>query len=235
MAILEVNRLLEQAQAGTKLNTADRRRVVGWLLATQPNVTNTDMAGWFSVSEGSIRKDRMVIRQDMAKEVKEDDIGLVIADILFDFKRQIADIEKSKAKANIGTNTYLAHCQAAMDLRLKTVKALQDLGYLPKNLGNATVERFEYAAIVVAGDTVDTRPLDLFDDETKLKVLMRRNKQPQLIPAEVVEETPAPERQAVYASTNSTPELPQNLEGAVAGQQDTASDSSSAGTAPHTS
>jgi hypothetical protein len=180
MATLTVKTLLESAQNGErKLTTEERRRVVAYLMTTKQSddYENTDMAKWFQVSESAIRKDKMVIRKQMAKDVTEDDIALVIADILWDFKRQIRDIENSKAKAKEGTPSYLAHCQVAMDIRLKTVKALQDLGYLPKNLGNATIEHFEYAAVVVSDGSVDTRPMNLFDRDVQEQLSQRRKQQ----------------------------------------------------------
>jgi hypothetical protein len=35
------------------------------------------------------------------------------------------------------------------------------LGFYPKNLGNMTVEKFEYKAIVSKDGSVDTRPVNL--------------------------------------------------------------------------
>lgn len=180
MGMLTVQTLLDQSRGDNgheqrKLTTDERRRVVAWITTTQPEVTNIDMGEWFGVGESTIRKDRLAIRQAMAKEVKEDDIGLVVADILWDFKRQIADLELSKGKTSLGGKERRMHIEAIMDMRLKTVKALQDLGYLPKMLGNMTVEKFDYAAVVQSDGSVETRPLDLFDKDTQRRVLTGKN------------------------------------------------------------
>lgn len=203
MAILSVQRLLENAQGGEKLTTDDRRRVVAYLTGTQPDVSNADMAEWFQVSEGTIRKDKMTIRQAMANELKEEDIGLVIADLLYDFKRQIRDIEKSKESAKDGSMAKLAHCTSVMELRLKTVKALQDLGYLPKNLGSMTVDKYTYAAIVAVDGSVDTRPIHMFDEATqnRLSLTERKEDDAQVTEAEFTDLPPA--RQVDYE--NSAP------------------------------
>jgi DNA primase catalytic subunit len=131
-----------------KLSTEERRRVVAYVMATQPQVAGTELAIWCQVSERAIRQDKAIIRQRMATELREDDVALIIADIMADFRRQIQDIEISKRSAKAGSPAYLAHCTAIVDLRLKTTKMLQDLGYYPKNLGNMTQEHFVYQAVV---------------------------------------------------------------------------------------
>jgi hypothetical protein len=52
-----------------------------------------------------------------------------------------------------------------MELRFKCVKALQDLGYYPKNLGNMTVQKFDFKAIVNKLDgSVTVHNRDLIDE-----------------------------------------------------------------------
>lgn len=171
MSVLTVTNLLEEVQnAPRRVDADERRRLVAYCTSMQPEISNTELAHWCKVTEGCIRKDRLLVRKKMAKDVQEDDIALIIGDILGDFKRQISHIEKSKEKATLGTNNYLQHCSSAMDIRLKTVKALQDLGFLPKQLGNMTVQKFEYAAVVTVDGSVDTRPLGLFDENVQKEV-----------------------------------------------------------------
>lgn len=157
-------KLLEAAKNGDKIGTADRRHVVAYMMATQPHVTNVELAEVFGVTERTIRADKLKVREERSKRIKEEDVGLVIADILIDFDRNIADIEKSKKAAKAGSGTYLAHCVSAMDMRLKTAKALQDLGYLPKNLGNMTVTKFNYQSVVLKDGHVETRRVESFED-----------------------------------------------------------------------
>ncbi len=155
------DKLILQAQQGEKLSSKDRRHCISYLLATSPESTNVAMANLFQVSEGQIRHDRKTIREERAKLIKEDDIGLVIADIALNFDRQVRDIEKSKRDAKTGSMSYLQHCKAIFQLELEKVKVLQDLGYYPKNLGNMTVDKFEYKAIVSKDGNVDTRETNL--------------------------------------------------------------------------
>jgi predicted transcriptional regulator len=202
VAIPVAQKLLETAQSGErKLTTSERRHVVAYLMATQPDVTNVELAETFGVTERTLRMDKQHIREEKARFIKEDDIGLVIADIALDFERQVRDIERSKAKAKLGSDTFLKHCTSAMELRLKMVKSLQDIGYLPKNLGNMTVESYEYKAVVHRDGSVETRPLNYFDGE-----------EPRVLEGQVVETRQLPS--GTNANT-STGELPAAVESTV--------------------
>jgi hypothetical protein len=153
--------LLAKVDAGAQLETDERRDVIAYLLATRPDMTNMDMARKFGVSEGSIRKDKDLIRKRAVEEVTKDDIGLVVHDIITTFDRIIADIEKSAAKSSLGTNTYLAHKKAVADYLQKKVEALQSLGYYPKNLGSMTATKFIFKSHVSERDgSVDTRAVN---------------------------------------------------------------------------
>lgn len=161
MPIPEAQKLLQRAQAGEKLTPKERRHCIAFLMATAPETNQTDMADWFGVSERQIRFDKRHIREERAALIKEEDIALVIADIAFSFDNQVRDIETSKRKCDKGTRTYLEHCKAVFDMQLRRVKALQDLGYYPKNLGNMVIDRYVYAAEVGKDGSVNTRPVDL--------------------------------------------------------------------------
>jgi hypothetical protein len=165
-------RLLEEA-GKRKLTTKERRQCVVFIKGSSPETTNTDMAELFQVTERTIRQDLQAFRREKAQFIKEDDIGLIIADIALDYERQIRDIERSKSKAKIGSLTFLQHCTAPMELRLKCVKALQDLGYYPKNLGNMTVQKFDFKAVVNKMDgsvSVEKREA-LVEDTSKQDVI----------------------------------------------------------------
>lgn len=130
------------------------------MIATEPETTNALMASWFMVSERVIRKDKEWIRARKASFLKDEmskDLSLVIADIAMDFEKQVRDIEKSKGKCKLGMKAYVDHCNSIFDMRLKMVKAFQDIGFLPKNLGNMTVDKFEYKAIVLKDGSTVTR------------------------------------------------------------------------------
>lgn len=171
MGLLKAEKVIERAQKGERLSAIDRRFCVAYLMGTAYEATNVELATLFQVSERQIRLDRQKVREVKAQEIKDEDIGLVVADISMTFERQIRDIERSKAKCKMGTRHYLEHCKAIHDLQLKTVKAMQDLGYYPKNLGNLTVEKYEYKASVTKDMTMEARPLELRPDQVEFLAL----------------------------------------------------------------
>ncbi len=150
MALALAQRLIATAESGErKLTASERRHCVQFLAATQPELTNDQLAEMFKVSNRQIRFDREWLREAKARYLKEEisrDITLVIADIAMDYEQQVRDIEKSKAKCPLGSKEYLSHCNSIFDMRLKMVKSFQDIGMLPKNLGSMAVSRFDYKA-----------------------------------------------------------------------------------------
>lgn len=133
-------------------------------MATMPTLTNTEIGEIFGITERAVRVDKVKVKEDRASQIKEEDIALVIADISISYDCQIRDIEKSKQKCKLGTKDYLNHCQTLFDMQRKKVEALQNLGFYPKNLGNMTVEKFEYKAIVNTDSSVVTaRKIDVID------------------------------------------------------------------------
>lgn len=165
MALAHAQLLINASVEGTqKLTTNERRLCIQFLIATRPELTNQAMAEMFGVTERTIRLDKVWIRSQKAKFLKDEmskDLSLVIADIAMDFEKQVGDIEKSKAKAKLGSRSFVDHCNSVFDMRLKMVKAFQDIGYLPKNLGNMTVDKFEYKATVNQDGASITRPADM--------------------------------------------------------------------------
>ncbi len=153
MAIPRADTLIKKAREGEKLNHVDRRFCVAYLMATAPDESNVSLAALFAVSEKMIRNDKLFIREEKAKFIKEDDIALVIADVALNFDRQIRDLEAGKRVCGVqkngkGTRTYLEFCKSIFKLELDKVDALQNLGYYPRNLGTLTKQTFEYKASV---------------------------------------------------------------------------------------
>lgn len=201
MAIQTTENLLDDARNGQKLGVEDRRRVVRYLMYIQPELSNTETAEIFQVTEGTIRNDKKIIREEMAEELRNEDVGLVISDIAFNFRRQLRDLEKSKAKCQPGTKEYRQHCESILKIELDKTKAFQELGYLPKNLGNLTMEKYEYAAVVIKGDQVESRPLTMFDDDTQAQIKARSAKLLESGEAPIVEAefTELPARETTFA------------------------------------
>lgn len=172
MSIPVAEKLLEQAKKGERLSPKERRHVIAFLMATNAEATNVELGQMFGVTERQIRLDKKSIREERSKLIREEDVGLVIADILMDYDRNIRDIERSKRHSKVGTPNFRQHCESAMKMRLDTVRALQDLGWLPKNLGNMTVAKFSYKAVVEKDGTVVSRPVDLvIEKQTEERLL----------------------------------------------------------------
>jgi len=133
-------------------------------MATGQMESSEELGALFQVSGRLIRADKKYIREEKARTIKDDDIGLVIADIAMTLERQMRDLERSKAKCTLGSVAYLRHCTAIHEVQLKTVSALQDLGYYPKNLGLMTVEKWDYKATVSRDGSIQTRPVDFTVD-----------------------------------------------------------------------
>lgn len=191
--------IINRAKNGERIKSDERRRAVGYIMGAMPELTNQNIADIFGMSEGQIRQDKKVIREDKAKLIKEDDIALVIADIALNFDRQVKDLEQSKKKCDPGTRTYMEHCRAIFTMELAKVKALQDLGYYPKNLGNLSIEKFEYRAIVSKDGGVDTRPVNLqiADSADEQKILDAEFEDMKQLPAVAASSAaPAPATQA---------------------------------------
>lgn len=161
MSIPHAEKLIEKANRGERLDSKERRHCLAFLMATSQVESTAELASLFQVSDRLIRADKKYIREEKAKTIKDDDIALVIADIAMTLDKQMRDLERSKAKCTLGTVAYLRHCTAIHEVQLKTVGALQDLGYYPKNLGLMTVEKWDYKATVSRDGTILTRPTDM--------------------------------------------------------------------------
>lgn len=126
-------------------------------------MTSLEMSELLGAADRTIRDDFAWIKKQIAESIKDEDIGLVIADIRMTYERFVERAEKSLKKCTPGTNVYLQHLKLMMDMQLKIVEALQSLGYYPKNLGNLTSTRYEFKAHVSKDGSVETRPVEAFD------------------------------------------------------------------------
>ncbi len=152
--------LYSKAKSGEKIDTENRRDVIAFLMATEPGMTNSDMARVFGLSEGMIRKDKEIVRKKMAEEISGEDVGLVIGDIRRTYERFQSSIEKGLKKCQPGTKNELDYLKASVDYQLKMVDALQSLGYYPKNLGTMQQNKFVFKSTVAKDGSVETRAVD---------------------------------------------------------------------------
>lgn len=198
--IYTTERLLQRAESGERLNAEDRRSCIGYLMIAKPHLSNVSLASKFSVSESCIRKDKATIDGQRSREVFEEDAQLVIYRVIDHLDRQVSSLEESKDKCKKGSRDYVLHCKAIAELSEKRLRILQDLGYVPTNIGANQTQQYEYAAIVLKGDQVETRRIEQFDDKVQKQIAEKKNNrinslkvvEPPALPA------PTPDRQVVY-------------------------------------
>jgi hypothetical protein len=172
MALAKAEQLITKAQQGIKLSARERRHAIAYLLATDPEraSSSADLAELFKVNERMIRFDKQQIREERSKLITEEDVGLVIADIRISYENTARELHGQMKKAKEGTQVRLNYINAIHMLYLKTVEALQNLGYYPKNLGTQTINKFEYASIVHRDGSVETRSVDQLDHLMSKKI-----------------------------------------------------------------
>lgn len=184
--LLPAEALIERARQGDTLTPKDRRYCVSHIMMTYPAMSNGEIGQIFRVTEKVIRSDKLKIRRERVRNLKDDDPGLIISDIVANADRLNRDLEVSKSKAKLGTSTYLSHCLAQLRVMNDTVKLLMDCGYITKNLGNMTVDKYEYVAEVREG-TVVTLPAHMRDKEknkpASVEIQVSQSPTPLLLPA----------------------------------------------------
>lgn len=156
---LTAKELWAKAQNGEKITAQQRRHVLEWLqVMGDTSYTNVDLAKIFGVTERMLRIDKQKVREEAVKALSQNkDINFVIADVFMDFETQRRDLERNKKSARLGTPTFNQACKMIFDMRVQMLKLLQDLGWLPKNLGTAVTESYVYKAVVNTSDsTVST-------------------------------------------------------------------------------
>lgn len=165
MSLFQAQKLLSAQEKGTELTTEERRHCVAFLIATEGQ-TNEELAERFGVHPRTITNDRKAIREDVATELKSEDIALVIADIRMAFEQTMRNIDMSAKVAKKGTQVYLNHQSARFKLQMDYIKGMQDLGIYPKELGTMHVEEFKFEAILGKNNQVETRAVNMFDKPT---------------------------------------------------------------------
>lgn len=101
----------------------------------------------------------------MSRKPREKSLTKRVAEITSSFEKQVSDAEANKLLSKPGSKTYLDYCRGIVDLRMRQIAALQSIGFLPKNIGNSTTERYEFTAVCRKDGSVETRPVDMFDEK----------------------------------------------------------------------
>lgn len=159
----EAEAIVSLAKKGEDISTSQRRHAVGYLMSTQPDLTNAQLAELFGVSDRSIREDKQWTRKQAAELVTQEDVSLIIADVRMKYEWFCQQLAASTKKATLGTANYANHLKLGMEMQLKVVDSLQSLGWLPKNLGELSRKSWNFTAIVTKDGTVDTRPVEMLD------------------------------------------------------------------------
>lgn len=139
-----------------KLNADDRRGALAYLMVVRADMSNYELGSLFKVSEGLIRKDKELVRKQMADEAPADDINVFLSDLRRYYETCRTALARSTKKCTEGTAVMLAHIKAAWDLEKEYLEAMQGLGVLPKNLGNLTKTEYIFKAHVSKGGGVNT-------------------------------------------------------------------------------
>lgn len=149
MALPIAEDIIKRAEAGQEISAKERRHAIAFVMAMQPeNAGTTDLARLYKVSDRQIRLDKTAVREERSKLIGEEDIGLVIADIRISHDNAARELYRQAKFSKQGSQVRLNYIKAQHEILLKTVEALSNLGYYPKNLGTQTVQRYEYIATV---------------------------------------------------------------------------------------
>lgn len=187
---IQAQQFLDKAAAGEPLTSNERRHALLYVQGQNPNVTQRELAAMFGVSESQIRKDIQKIKSDMQDQAKATYMDTVVQDLIHEQHNVYEAISDSLKVAQKGTRVYLDHLTARHKVRLDTIRILQDIGALPKNLGEVSVKKEVFKAEVAQGSNqVVTRPLDLFDgfeDGEGLEAAIERKERESAMEGELV-------------------------------------------------
>lgn len=201
---------IKKAQQGEKVTTEERRHAIEYIMGVYPDWSNVKLSQIFDVDVKTIRNDKKIIKTANAERVREDtDVKLIIADLLAARERALQEIEEGKkdivVSKKTGTPNHLAWIKAGLEIHIRVTEALQNMGWLPKNIGAISITKNVFKAVVQTNTgIVETRPVDLLDDirpGESLEELMRRKgllgAGDQVIDAEIL---PAPENETDNAT-----------------------------------
>jgi hypothetical protein len=157
--------IIERARVGQEVSAEERRHAIVFTKGQHPDISHRQLAEMFGVSESMIRKDMSKINQDLSEDMKATFKDTVIGELIHEHNNMHAALLRSLKAAPLGTNTYVAHCQALFKIRKDTIEVLQNIGALPKTLGEVSVKKEVFQAQVMPGTSqMVTRPLNMFDD-----------------------------------------------------------------------
>ncbi len=178
-------------------------------------MSKSEMARLFQCDEKTIRNDINLIKTEKAELVREDtDVKLIIADLLEARDKALRECERAKRAYEVEEGGrglmrpgYLKAVELALNIHLKVTEALQNMGWLPKNIGAITINKQVFKSFVDARTGgVETRPIDLFDDIREgesFEEMMRRKADEQkaaIQDAEFVDLPQLPERSETDAA-----------------------------------
>ena len=169
--------LWELAKTGQRLNVKERRVVVDHLMVTKPHMTNQQIADDLQVSESMVRVDKTILRKDMAKALKNEDVGMVIADAVILFDKQIHDLEVIKNDPTTSPGLKVKCCVCIAKLQEDKLRLLQDLGLYPHNVANMIISKYSFTAQVdpITSKVQSAVDGDVVDEEKQQRLLQDEN------------------------------------------------------------
>jgi len=187
---IQAQQFLDKAAAGEELTANERRHALLYVQGQNPSVTQKQLADMFGVSESAIRKDIQKIKGDMQDQAKSTYMDTVVQDLIHEQHNVYEAMSLSLKSAKPGTKVYLDHLTARHKIRLDTIRILQDIGALPKSLGEVSVKKEVFKADVAPGtNQMVTRPLNMFDgfeDGEGLDDLIARKERETVLEGEVI-------------------------------------------------
>mgnify|MGYP001175403392 CR=1 FL=1 len=142
--------LLEESKSGKKLTSSERRSVVYYLKAIQPEITDLELANTFATSISIIKKDQLEIRKTLSNELKQTTVDLIIADVHDAVKRTLKKLENNVAileqRKQSGSDSYTRAALAVLDGWTKYYKISQEMGIVPKDTTPEITTEYHWVA-----------------------------------------------------------------------------------------
>lgn len=150
MAITTALTLYDEAKKGKALTTSERRAVIYFLQATEPDKPLDEIAELFSISLKKLNKDRLEIRKRVAEEVKQTTVDMVIGEVHDAVKKSLRKLENNVAKLEErkqqGTDTFTRAATAMLDGWTKYYKIAQEMGIAPKETEPQVTTEYHWIA-----------------------------------------------------------------------------------------
>jgi transposase len=161
---IQAKQYLDRAAAGEVLTADERRHAVLFVQGQNSGVTQRELSAMFGVSESQIRKDIAKNKESLTEEAKANYMETAVQDLIHEQNNVYEGVMQSLRQAPLGSRVRLDHEMARLKIRHDTVRLLQDIGVLPKSLGEVGKNKEVFKSELQPNtNQVVTRPVELFD------------------------------------------------------------------------